>query len=404
MSAASQNGWTQVSLGEILHRRRDGIRIQDIESYKRITVRLNGLGVALRNEAQGSEIGTKTQFRVRSGQFILSKIDARNGAFGIVPLDCDDAIITGNFWTFDVNVNRLDANYFYFLTRTPLFVDFCIRASEGTTNRRYLQEDRFLSQQTALPPLAEQRRIVAKIDRLAAKIDEARALRRRTADEVQILQRVLYHEAEQLATVAGRSCKLGEIIRRHDSGWSPQCDEERAGHDCWGVLKTTCVQWHGFDATANKALRPTQEPRPDIVVADGDVLITRAGPVNRVGVACTVRNPPPRLMLSDKIVRVIPNNEVLPEFLTLMLGTPRVQEYFRQGKTGLAESQVNISRDKLLDLRLNVPSHDEQLRIVTFVDAIKAQANDVTRQQSDTAAELDALLPSILDRAFKGAL
>src|SRR5579862_2582789 len=148
--------WPSVPLGDVLQRRREGIDVQDVELYKRLTIRMNGRGIAIRDLALGSQIGTKRQFVTKSGQLILSKIDARNGAFGIVPPECDKAIITGNFWTFDTDPSRLDARFLNYLTMSPLFVDFCVRASEGTTNRRYLQEPKFLAQRIDLPHLDEQ--------------------------------------------------------------------------------------------------------------------------------------------------------------------------------------------------------------------------------------------------------
>ena len=86
--------------------------------------------------------------------WFLKKIDARNGAFGLLADECDNAIITGNFWAFDADHARLSSAFFDYLTKTPLFVEFSVRASEGTTNRRYLQEGKFLAQEIPLPPLA----------------------------------------------------------------------------------------------------------------------------------------------------------------------------------------------------------------------------------------------------------
>src|SRR6266550_3177673 len=134
MSAASDF----VQLGDIIRRIKDEIQVRDDETYARLTIKLNGRGIVLRDRVLGSGIGTKKQFRARVGQLVLSKIDARNGAFGILPLACDNAIITGNFWAFDVDTNRMLPAYFDWLTKTSLFVDFCVRASEGTTNRKYL--------------------------------------------------------------------------------------------------------------------------------------------------------------------------------------------------------------------------------------------------------------------------
>jgi len=104
--------------------------------------------------------------------WFLKKIDARNGAFGLLADECDNAIITGNFWAFDADHARLSSAFFDYLRKTPLFVEFCVRASEGTTNRRYLQEGKFLAQEIPLPPLAGGGgwwRVVARIEELAAQ-------------------------------------------------------------------------------------------------------------------------------------------------------------------------------------------------------------------------------------------
>ena len=91
------------TIGSFLNRIKDSIEIQDNIEYKRVTIKTNHKGVKLRNKALGSTIGTKKQFKIKGGDFILSKIDARYGAFGIIPENLDGAIITGNFWTYEVN-------------------------------------------------------------------------------------------------------------------------------------------------------------------------------------------------------------------------------------------------------------------------------------------------------------
>ena len=108
----------------------------------------------------GSKIGTKNQFVISKGQFLLSKIDARNGAFGVVPDVLDGGVITGNFWTFDVDYSKVNPHYLALLTTTKEFIEFCEQASNGTTNRHYLQEPLFLDIKVPLPSLAEQNKLV----------------------------------------------------------------------------------------------------------------------------------------------------------------------------------------------------------------------------------------------------
>lgn len=149
-----------VQIKEFLTRNKTAIEIQDNVYYKRATIKVRNGGIFLRDSVIGSKIGTKNQFVISKGQFLLSKIDARNGAFGVVPDVLDGGVITGNFWTFDVDYSKVNPHYLALLTTTKEFIEFCEQASNGTTNRHYLQEPLFLDIKVPLPSLAEQNKLV----------------------------------------------------------------------------------------------------------------------------------------------------------------------------------------------------------------------------------------------------
>ena len=155
------NRYPLVPLSVFLSRNKTGIDIQDHLLYTRVTIRTLGMGITVRDKLYGEKIGTKKQFVIHSGQFLVSKIDARNGAFGVVPDEADGAVITGNFWTFDVDTSKINPTYLTLLTSTKQFVLFAEKASNGTTNRHYLQENLFLDARIPLPSLEEQNAIVA---------------------------------------------------------------------------------------------------------------------------------------------------------------------------------------------------------------------------------------------------
>jgi type I restriction enzyme S subunit len=166
--------------------------------------------------------------------------------------------------------------------------------------------------------------------------------------------------------------QLGNIVENMGSGWSPACDEgERTDPMRWAVLRTTAVQVNEFRSSENKALPLKLTPRPEIEVKSGDILITRAGPMNRVGISCWVNNAPPRLMLSDKIVRFHSiDDEMLPAFIVLALNAGWTKVQVEQAKTGMAASQVNISQSDLRSFWLPICSRAEQARIVTRVEEL----------------------------------
>ena len=83
--------------GRVLRRSEETIELQPDVEYRQITVKLWGKGVVLRGVLTGAEIAASRQLVARRGQFILSRIDARNGALGIVPSELDEAIVTNDF-------------------------------------------------------------------------------------------------------------------------------------------------------------------------------------------------------------------------------------------------------------------------------------------------------------------
>ena len=143
-------------IGDFLRRSKIPIDILDDKEYKRVTIRINHNGVSLRDTEIGNKIGTKKQFILKNGQFIVSKIDARYGAFGIAPNEVDGAIITGNFWAYDVDFSKLNIEWFNQFTNSPDFYDLCERASSGITHRKYLNEAFFLNYEILLPSVDEQ--------------------------------------------------------------------------------------------------------------------------------------------------------------------------------------------------------------------------------------------------------
>ena len=181
----------KVCIGDFLNKSQNWVEPEPDHTYKQITVRLWGKGLILRAEVSGSQIAAARQLQVKAGQFLVSRIDARHGAFGIVPISLDGALVSNDFPCFDIDSKVVLPTYFAWYARTESFIALCRRASEGSTNRVRLKENEFLRMKVPLPPLAEQQRIVAKLDKVAALVEEAKATRANIHREVRALLRAL---------------------------------------------------------------------------------------------------------------------------------------------------------------------------------------------------------------------
>lgn len=165
-SISTKDGWCPVPLKELLSESSEQVHIEPEQEYTQVTVKLWGKGVVQRNQVKGKEIKARKRFIVRTNQFIMSRIDARNGAFGLVPPSLDGAVVSGDFPSFIINDARVLPKFISWLSKTPSFIEICTKASEGSTNRVRLKVDRFLQIPIELPSLSEQERIIGLLSEI----------------------------------------------------------------------------------------------------------------------------------------------------------------------------------------------------------------------------------------------
>lgn len=173
LSKAYSDRFPLIKIWDILIRSKLTEKIEDDIEYNRVTIKLYGKWVSIRDTVMGKVIGTKNQWTIKEGQFIISKIDARNGAFWVVPHECDGAIATNDFPSFDVDHARITPEFLNLITTTKEFQNICELASTGTTGRRRVDMKKFLDMSIPLPDIDTQKRIVSAY---YAKIDEANRL------------------------------------------------------------------------------------------------------------------------------------------------------------------------------------------------------------------------------------
>ena len=173
---AFSKAYPMMRIGEFLKRNKTAITIQDGVKYKRVTIKVRNGGVVPRDEVMGEYIGTKKQFLVSEGQFILSKIDARNGAMGIIPAELDGAVVTQDFLAYDIDTTKVNPQYFVLVCTTKQFIAFCQSCSSGTTNRQRVDEAQFLNIKVPVPSLEEQNKLVEEYNKQLAIAADAELL------------------------------------------------------------------------------------------------------------------------------------------------------------------------------------------------------------------------------------
>lgn len=175
----------KVRLGELLTPVKRPVSIEDGVLYRRIGLRSWGRGSRVRDEVDGSTIGTKSQSRVAVGDFIYSKINAPTGNFAVVSPDTDGCIATADYPTFTADP-RVLPEYVALLCSSPSATLTAIQQGARGTGQPRVSPAKLLGIAVPLPDLATQATIVATAEASAAAVAYA--------EELLVLQQQLIDE------------------------------------------------------------------------------------------------------------------------------------------------------------------------------------------------------------------
>jgi type I restriction enzyme S subunit len=258
-----------------------------------------------------------------------------------------------------------------------------------------LETDEWSSVEIPVPSPAEQRRLVARIEALTSRLEQAGQVRQAALAEAESAQAALVD-----AVFAERNGDWNEATVKQLCGQPQYGYTESASHEQVGplFLRITDIQ----DGNVNWETVPfcvCDEPAK-YRLNDGDIVFARTGATT--GKSYLVRNPP-EAVFASYLIRIRPGERVLPEYVWWYFQS---SGYWASVFTGIDEgNRPNMNGSKLAALHIPFPiSEDEQRRIVARLDALAAKHAQLRRLQTETGAELAAFTPALLAKAFCGEL
>ena len=398
-----------VKIGDVIRRNTTLVSIEDKTLYKQITLKTNGGGAVLRDKKRGKDIGTKKQYLAKEGQFIMSKIDARNGAFGVVSNELDNAIVTGDFPLFDVDTKRINPVYLYLLSATKPFVQYAQSCSRGTTNRQRIDIDAFLSLQIPLPSLEEQNKIVTAYNTTITQADDLSQQAGDINDQIEeylkdslgieksnemedtnsngFLHFVKYKDIDKwgydfilknsksLSSTKYTTKKICQLCDLSSGGTPSRSRKEYYGGD---------IPWIKTGELQNEVLFDTEEkltllglnnssaklyPKNSLVVAMYGATI---GKTAKLGVEATTNQ-------ACAVLFNIDNNQIQTDYLWLYLQsqTDKLKSMAYGG------AQPNINAGIVANYEVPIPPADIQNEIVNHITALRAEQKNLQQQASD---------------------
>lgn len=357
--------------------------------YKQITARLWGKGLTLRGEVPGAAIAAPRQFCAKAGQFLISRIDARHGAFGIVPAELDGALVSNDFPCFDIDASTVLPHYFEWYSRTPEFVELCRRASEGSTNRVRLKEEKFLKMVVPLPAPDVQRRIVSRLDRVSGLVGSIKKgldalVRDRRALTVALARRPDLSNEDKLR-LGWEQTTLANVLRPAALPIRVLLEDSYPNLGIYsyarGVFSKAPIDGASTSARLLYRVRGGQFIYSRLFAFEGAFAIV---PAEFDGV-----------FVSNEF----PSFDIVPSygaaFLRAYFSDPRTWQSLRAGSLGLGSRRQRVNEDHLLRHELWLPPIRERARIAEVFAALDRAEN------CSVTAEVDSLIPAMLHEIFK---
>ena len=168
--------YPKIQLKEVLNQKQQAEKVENTKLERFITVGINGKGARERIIKDEKWPVPFVGYRVKGGQFIYSRIDARNGAFAIIPNYLNNAVVSKDFPIFDIDYNKIKPDILLFSLLEESFIDIIKNSSFGATNRQRIKEGIFLNYKIYLPPLLIQNQfaeIVKQIDKQKFEIEKS---------------------------------------------------------------------------------------------------------------------------------------------------------------------------------------------------------------------------------------
>jgi type I restriction enzyme S subunit len=392
------NGWLDIPLKEIAKPINRVVPVDAGTSYRTIGVKWWGMGAYERETIDGSRTAAKTLSIVREGDLIINKIWVRHGSVAIATKDVDGCAGSGEFPTFELDLERIDPRWIHWQTKMKSFWEKCDALSRGTSGKNRIKPELFLTIRIPLPPLTEQRRIVARIEALAARVAEAQSLRREADAETELLLAAqLKNIRHKLLESNYPKKKFGDIAQVTSGGTPSRDNPAYWGGDVPWIKTGELVDGDIFEAEEHISEDGMKNSSAKLFPPE-TILIALYGQGQTRGRTA-------RLMIeattNQACCAILPTPEILESRFTQYW---QRSLYYEMREKSHGGAQPNWNGGMIKNIVIAVPPLEEQRRLVAYLDGLQARVSALRAVQAETEKELSALLPSVLDRAFKGEL
>jgi len=354
---ARASGFPLVPLSDLIVPRHEQVRVDGVlGDWQAITIKFSG-EVLPRERAEAFK---GAMFAAYPGDIVFSKIDARNGAVGLIPESISKAVVTSEYPVFTPKADKLRADYLRLLLRAEHFKADLQRKASGTSGRKRVTPEGFLSLEIPVPPLEEQDALItaytgalaraAQLEQEAEAIEQAgwRAFETalgiapppplpdrpvfvaRFKDVERWSHEGILRSGHQMPASAGGVSMVPLGQRGKVSYGIQKCPANRPAVHARPYLRVANVQRGVLDLREIKYINVPDEEMPKLRLEVGDVLLCEGNSPDLVGRGAIWRGEIEDCVHQNHVLRVrVDQERLLPDFVLAVINSGHGQAYFR---------------------------------------------------------------------------
>lgn len=384
-----KDNWKEVKLLEILKLNVDSVDVLSQPEFHFAGVYCFGNGLFEKGYISGAETTYKTYNRLHENHITISKVKGWEGAIALVTNEFEGMFLSPVYPTFNlISEDIADIKYIDLFLKQKHVWQKLLENSKGIGARRNsVSEKQFLNLSIPLPPLPEQQRIVSKIEGVTTKLDQIKKLR---AEQEKEINNLLFSKYTELVKDAKWLLMkdVAPIIRR-EVKLNEEQQYPELGIRCFGKGTFHKPALTGIEVGTKKIF---QIKKGDLVFSnvfawEGGIAVAKEEDNDRYG--------------SHRFISCVANKEkAIEEFLCFHFLSQKGMEAINACSPGGAGRNKTLGLDKLMKINVPVPNLELQQEFVALLEKV----NTIKQHHTQTNQELAELLPSLLDKAFKGEL
>ncbi len=379
-----KHNWQTIKLNEILTFRdgtTDALKVSsgDIPIISKISFAEGK--IELRNDG----ISNTKLVKILPNDLVISGINAEKGAISINSFG-KEISATIHYSAYFNDVEKVNLGFLHYYLRSAVFQnDLKFQLANGIKTE--LKPKRFLNLEISLPPVKVQQKILSTLEKVKVKIDEVNTLK---TEQVKDINNLLFSKYTDLIESA-EWLPMKEVapIHRRQVEINPEETYYEIGVRSFGRGLFENPSFKGSDLTWQKPFW----------MREGDLLFSNIKAWE--GAVGLIPKKYDGWVGSHRYITCLPNLEIIdPEFLYYYFRTFEGVEKLSSASPGTVDRNRTLNNKLLQQIEIPVPSIELQREFVELLD----KTNAIKEHHKQTEQDLTELMPSLLDKAFKGEL